>query len=277
MYQNLAISSNSVHLTNLVKANKKYQDKSLEEKMELAQKISSMILSIRKKENLKVRQPLQRIRIPVLSDDIKGKIEAVKDLILSEVNVKELEFVTEGQVQIVKNLKLNFKTLGKKCGQYMKAVQAFAQENANEIITGIERNSAYTVQLEGAGIVLEPEDVEIIPVDIPGWKVANSGSLTVALDITISEVLKHEGMAREIVNRIQNYRKDNGFEVTDKIFVKIQQNELLDKAIQTNLSYICNETLTQDLQLVSNLEPSTASTLEVDELVKTLMTIEKLN
>ncbi|MCA6435342.1 MAG: isoleucine--tRNA ligase [Bacteroidetes bacterium] len=277
MYQNLTISSNSVHLTNLVKANKKYQDKSLEEKMELAQKISSMILSIRKKENLKVRQPLQRIRIPVLSDDIKGKIEAVKDLILSEVNVKELEFVTEGQVQIVKNLKLNFKTLGKKCGQYMKAVQAFAQENANEIITGIERNSAYTVQLEGAGIVLEPEDVEIIPVDIPGWKVANSGSLTVALDITISEALKHEGMAREIVNRIQNYRKDNGFEVTDKIFVKIQQNELLDKAIQTNLSYICNETLTQDLQLVSNLEPSTASTLEVDELVKTLMTIEKLN
>ncbi|MFN7910991.1 MAG: isoleucine--tRNA ligase [Bacteroidota bacterium] len=277
MYQNLAISSNSVHLTNLVKANKKYQDKSLEEKMELAQKISSMILSIRKKENLKVRQPLQRIRIPVLSDDIKGKIEAVKDLILSEVNVKELEFVTEGQVQIVKNLKLNFKTLGKKCGQYMKAVQAFAQENANEIITGIERNLAYTVQLEGAGIVLEPEDVEIIPVDIPGWKVANSGSLTVALDITISEALKHEGMAREIVNRIQNYRKDNGFEVTDKIFVKIQQNELLDKAIQTNLSYICNETLTQDLQLVSNLEPSTASTLEVDELVKTLMTIEKLN
>jgi isoleucyl-tRNA synthetase len=277
MYQNLTISSNSVHLTNLVKANKKYQDKSLEEKMELAQKISSMILSIRKKENLKVRQPLQRIRIPVLSDDIKGKIEAVKDLILSEVNVKELEFVTEGQVQIVKNLKLNFKTLGKKCGQHMKAVQAFAQENANEIITGIERNSAYTVQLEGAGIVLEPEDVEIIPVDIPGWKVANSGSLTVALDITISEALKHEGMAREIVNRIQNYRKDNGFEVTDKIFVKIQQNELLDKAIQTNLSYICNETLTQDLQLVSNLEPSTASTLEVDELVKTLMTIEKLN
>jgi isoleucyl-tRNA synthetase len=277
MYQNLTISSNSVHLTNLVKANKKYQDKSLEEKMELAQKISSMILSIRKKENLKVRQPLQRIRIPVLSDDIKGKIEAVKDLILSEVNVKELEFVTEGQVQIVKNLKLNFKTLGKKCGQYMKAVQAFAQENANEIITGIERNSAYTVQLEGAGIVLESEDVEIIPVDIPGWKVANSGSLTVALDITISEALKHEGMAREIVNRIQNYRKDNGFEVTDKIFVKIQQNELLDKAIQTNLSYICNETLTQDLQLVSNLEPSTASTLEVDELVKTLMTIEKLN
>jgi isoleucyl-tRNA synthetase len=180
-------------------------------------------------------------------------------------------------VQIVKNLKLNFKTLGKKCGQYMKAVQAFAQENANEIITGIERNSAYTVQLEGAGIVLESEDVEIIPVDIPGWKVANSGSLTVALDITISEALKHEGMAREIVNRIQNYRKDNGFEVTDKIFVKIQQNELLDKAIQTNLSYICNETLTQDLQLVSNLEPSTASTLEVDELVKTLMTIEKLN
>lgn len=277
MYQNLTISSNSVHLTNLIKANKKYQDKSLEEKMELAQKISSMILSIRKKENLKVRQPLQRIQIPVLSNDVKNKIEAVKELILSEVNVKELEFVTEDQVQIVKNLKLNFKTLGKKCGQFMKAVQAFAQSNPNEIINGIERNSTFIIELDGAKIQLDPEDVEIIPVDIPGWKVANSGSLTVALDITISEALKHEGMAREVVNRIQNYRKDNGFEVTDKIFVKIQQNEFLDKAIQTNLSYICNETLTQDLQLVSNLEPSTASTLEVDELVKTLMTIEKLN
>ncbi len=277
MYQNLSISSNSVHLTELVKANKKHQDKGLEERMELAQKISSMILSIRKKENLKVRQPLQRIQIPVLSNDVKEKIEAVKELILSEVNVKDLEFVTEEQVQIVKNLKLNFKTLGKKCGQHMKAVQAFAQTNPNEIINGIERNSAYTIQLEGASIVLEPEDVEIIPVDIPGWKVANSGSLTVALDVTISESLKHEGLAREVVNRIQNYRKDNGFEVTDKIFVKIQQNELLDQAIQTNLSYICNETLTQNLQLVTNLEPSTASTLEVDELIKTLMTIEKLN
>lgn len=277
MYQNLTISSNSVHLTNLIKANKKYQDKSLEEKMELAQKISSMILSIRKKENLKVRQPLQRIQIPVLSNDVKNKIEAVKELILSEVNVKELEFVTEDQVQIVKNLKLNFKTLGKKCGQFMKAVQAYAQSNPNEIINGIERNSTFIIELDGAKIQLDPEDVEIMPVDIPGWKVANSGSLTVALDITISEALKHEGMAREVVNRIQNYRKDNGFEVTDKIFVKIQQNEFLDKAIQTNLSYICNETLTQDLQLVSNLEPSTASTLEVDELVKTLMTIEKLN
>lgn len=277
MYQNLSISSNSVHLTELVTANKIHQDKELEERMELAQKISSMILSIRKKENLKVRQPLQRIQIPILSNDMKEKIEAVKELILSEVNVKELEFVTEEQVQIVKNLKLNFKTLGKKCGQHMKAVQAFAQTSPNDIINGIERNSAYTIQLEGASIVLEPEDVEIIPVDIPGWKVANSGSLTVALDVTISESLKHEGLAREVVNRIQNYRKDNGFEVTDKIFVKIQQNELLDQAIQTNLSYICNETLTQNLQLVTNLEPSTASTLEVDELIKTLMTIEKLN
>lgn len=277
MHQNLTIEKNSVHLTNLVKANKLYQDKNLERKMELAQKISSMVLSIRKKENLKVRQPLQRIQIPILSSDVKESIEAVKELILSEVNVKELEFVTEGEVQIVKNLKLNFKTLGKKCGQNMKAVQSFAQENQLQIINGIERNGSFTISLNNTNIVLEAEDVEIIPVDIPGWKVANSGSLTVALDITINDSLKNEGLAREVVNRIQNYRKENGFEVTDKIFVKIQQNQLLDKAIQTNLSYICNETLTQDLLLVEHLEPSTASTLEVDELIKTLMTIEKLN
>ncbi len=274
---NTPLKWESVHLTSLTKVEKKNQDKALEERMELAQEISSMVLSIRKKENLKVRQPLQRIQIPILDKAFQDKIEAVKDLILSEVNVKEIDFVNEEQTQIVKNLKLNFKTLGKKCGQNMKAVQAFANENGAKIISGIEKTGSFTIELNGASIVLEPEDVEIIPVDIPGWKVANNGPLTVALDINLSEELKNEGLAREVVNRIQNMRKDAGFEVTDKILVKIQQNSDLDNAIKNNLSYICSETLTNDLQLVQNLSTANASKIEVDELITTLISIEKLN
>ena len=277
MYQNLTISDQSVHLTKLVEVKKQYQDKALEERMELAQKISSMVLSIRKKENLKVRQPLQRIQIPILEKAFQDKIEAVKDLILSEVNVKGIDFVNESQTQIVKNLKLNFKTLGKKCGTNMKAVQAFANENGAAIISGIERTGSFVIDLNDTKINLETEDVEIIPIDIPGWKVANNGPLTVALDINLSEELKNEGLAREVVNRIQNMRKDEGFEVTDKILVKIQQNSDLDNAIKNNLSYICSETLTNDLQLVQNLSSANASKIEVDELISTLISIEKLN
>jgi isoleucyl-tRNA synthetase len=274
---NTPLKWESVHLTSLVKVEKNNQDKALEERMELAQKISSMVLSIRKKENLKVRQPLQRIQIPILDKEYQQKIEAVKDLILNEVNVKQIEFVDETKTQIVKNLKLNFKTLGKKCGANMKAVQAFAAENGKSIITGIEKDGRYSFSVNGSEIVLESEDVEIIPVDIPGWKVANSGPLTVALDVNLSEDLKNEGLAREVVNRIQNLRKDKGFEVTDKILVKIQQNSGLDNAIKNNLSYICSETLTSDLQLVQTIAPNNATTIEVDELITTLISIEKLN
>ena len=277
MYQNLTLYNQSVHLTQLVTVEKKYQDKALEERMELAQKISSMVLSIRKKENLKVRQPLLRIQIPILDKEYQQKIELVKDLILGEVNVKQIEFVDESKAQIVKNLKLNFKTLGKKCGANMKAVQAFANEHATKIISGIEKEAKYVISLKDAEILLEPEDVEIIPVDMPGWKVANSGSLTVALDINLTEELKNEGLAREVVNRIQNLRKDRGFEVTDKILVKIQQNSDLDNAIKNNLSYICSETLTSDLQLVQTIVSTNATTIEVDELISTLISIEKLN
>jgi isoleucyl-tRNA synthetase len=267
----------SIHLTELTKANEKVINVSLEQRMELAQKISSMILSIRKKENLKVRQPLQKIQIPVLDKDTQQKVEAVKDLILAEVNVKEIEFVDESKTQIVKNLKLNFKTLGKKCGANMKTVQAFASDNGPAIISDIERTGKYKMNVNGSEIILETEDVEIIPVDIPGWKVANSGPLTVALDVTLSESLKQEGLAREVVNRIQNIRKEKGYEVTDKILVKIQQNANLDTAIKNNLSYICSETLTGDLQLVQDLSTPNASSIEVDELITTLISIEKLN
>ena len=225
LYQNLNDVSgdvNSVHLTNYPKVDLSVIDSSLEKRMEMAQKISSMILSIRKKENLRVRQPLQKIRIPILDAEFRQHVEAVKDIILAEVNVKELEFVTEEEAHIVKNLKLNFKTLGAKCGKHMKTVQAYANDNGTLIISGIEKTGQFKMNVEGEEIVLENEDVEIIPVDIPGWKVANSGQITVALDVTLTNALKEEGLARELVNRIQNMRKDSGLDVTDKILVKIQ-------------------------------------------------------
>lgn len=280
LYQNLNGTNgeaDSVHLTNFPKADESLIDAAQEKRMGLAQKISSMILSVRKKEKLNVRQPLQKIRIPILDSDFRQHVESVKDVILAEVNVKELEFVTEEEAHIVKNLKLNFKTLGKKCGKHMKTVQAYANDHSPLIISEIEKNGLFKMNVEGDEILLETEDVEIIPVDIPGWKVANSGQITVALDVTISNSLKDEGLARELVNRIQNMRKDSGLNVTDKILVKIQQNDALDTAIKNNLTYICAETLTDDLQVVQNLTLTTASSVEVDDLVSTLISIEKLN
>jgi len=267
----------SVHISEFPKTSVERIDSNLEKRMEMAQKISSMVLSIRKKENLKVRQPLQKIQIPILDTEFRQHVEAVKDIILAEVNVKELDFVTEAEVQIVKNLKLNFKTLGKKCGKHMKTVQAYANDHGKLIITEIEKTGQFKMNLEGEEIILETEDVEIMPVDIPGWKVANSGQITVALDITLTDSLREEGLARELVNRIQNLRKEAGLALTDKILVKIQQNDALDTAIQNNLNYICAETLTGDLQIVQHLILTTANAVEVDELVSTLISIEKLN
>lgn len=269
-------AAGSVHLSNFPAADAAMIDKNLEERMELAQKISSMVLSIRKKENIRVRQPLNKIQIPVLDDSYKAKIEAVKDLILSEVNVKSLDLVDESHTQIVKNLKLNFKTLGKKCGKHMKSVQAFANENAQAIISGIEKTGSYEMKLGEDTIVLDTEDVEIIPVDIPGWKVANSGQLTVALDVTITPDLKEEGIARELVNRIQNLRKDSNLDVTDRIDVKIQRNSAINSAVNNNLNYICAEILASSLELVDTLEAAQGAEVELDEDTKTLITITKL-
>ena len=268
--------SESIHLSDFPVADNMLIDKDLEERMELAQKISSMVLSIRKKENIRVRQPLNKIQVPVLDDSYKLKIEAVKDLILSEVNVKSLDLVDESHTQIVKNLKLNFKTLGKKCGKHMKTVQAQALENAQAVISGIEKTGKYEMNFDGETIVLEPEDVEIIPVDIPGWKVANSGQLTVALDVTITEALREEGLARELVNRIQNMRKDSNLELTDRISVKIQRNSAINSAITNNLDYICAEILASSLEMVDNVAATNGSEVELDEDIKTMITITKL-
>jgi len=269
------LAPESIHLTLLTKTEQKVIDKELEERMDIAQKISSMILSIRKKENIRVRQPLTKIRVPILDNSFKKKLEAVKDLILSEVNVKEIEFVDESKTQIIKNLKLNFKTLGKKCGKHMKSVQAFANENAQVIISSIEKNNRFEIKIESETIELLPEDVEIIPVDIPGWKVANSGAITVALDITITEKLKDEGIAREIVNRIQNLRKENKFEVTDKIEVRMKNHPKINSAVLNNLDYIRAEILANKFEIVNEINGNGVE-IEVDDEIKTLVVIDRI-
>ncbi|MEO6883960.1 MAG: isoleucine--tRNA ligase [Bacteroidia bacterium] len=270
-------SVESVHLSYFPEFDKKIIDVDLEERMELAQKISSMVLSIRKKENIRVRQPLNKIQIPVLDDSFQKKIEGVKELILSEVNVKNIDFVYESTTSITKNLKLNFKTLGKKCGKHMKSVQTFAAENAQLIISSIEKTGKFELKFDTDTIVLENEDVEIIPVDIPGWKVANTGQLTVALDVTITSELKEEGIARELVNRIQNLRKETHLDVTDKISVKIQRNIAINAAISNNFDYICSETLASSLEMVDELKGEKTFAVDVNEDIKTLIYIDKLN
>ena len=277
MYRNLLPGTSSVHISNFCKVNDEQIDLLLEKRMGLAQKISSMVLSIRKKENIRVRQPLQRIQIPVIDKDQHDAIESVTDLILAEVNVKNLEFVDESNNSVVKTLKLNFKTLGKKCGKHMKSVQAFSVSNADAIIKGIEREGKFLLNLEGDVIELLEEDTEIIPVDIPGWKVANQGNVTVALDININEELKQEGIARELVNRIQNIRKENGLEVTDKIIIKLKSNNVIDPAVKNNLDYICNETLCRNLNFVDSMNESDGILIEVDENTTTYIAVEKIN
>ncbi len=256
LYQQLMLGQGveSVHLSDWPSVNPNDIHLELEQNMEWAQRISSMVLSIRKKENIKVRQPLQSVKIPVISDQQSANISQVAELILSEVNVKELLFVDESESKFVKNLKLNFKTLGKKCGKAMKEVQLFAESNGQQMIQDIEREGCTKVPTSIGEMVLETEDVEIIPVDIPGWKVVNHGNLTVALDVTISESLRAEGIAREVVNRVQNIRKESQLEVVDRIHVTLTANSLWSDAINQNSQYIRGQVLADSLTLVENFQ-----------------------
>ncbi len=245
--------SESVHLSFFPTANEKLIDVDLEERMYLAQKISSMVLSLRKKENLRVRQPLQKIIIPVINPDFERRIKAVSELILSEVNVKEIELVSAANAMFVKTAKANFKTLGKKYGKLMKGIADAISKFSNDEISSIEQNGSFTLTVDSAEVVVTLEDVEISTNDIKGLVVSSEGGLLVALDINITRVLKNEGIARELVNRIQNLRKDSGFEVTDKIDIKLlHQNELVE-AVDHNMKYICNEVLANSLVLVDEL------------------------
>ena len=244
----------SVHLSNFPVANKDLIDKDLEKKMRQAQIISSLVLSLRAKEKIKVRQPLQKIMIPVYSQKHKQEIIAISSLIKQEVNVKEVEVLEEESEILVKKIKPNFKTLGPRFGKDMKLVVTAIQQLNSEDIQKIEQKGAIEVEINGKSITLNLDDVVISSQDIEGWLVANQGSVTVALDITVSDSLKQEGIARELVNRIQNLRKNSGFEVTDHIDICILNNKNITNAVLNNLDYIKIETLTKKLELVNKLD-----------------------
>ena len=240
----------SVHLAQWPKSKPEVIDTILEEQMRLAQDLTSMVFSLRKKENLRVRQPLQKMMVPVLNDKVKSQIEAVKDLILSEVNVKELEFMTSDSGILVKKVKPNFKTLGPKFGQQMKAISQAISQFTSEDISTIEQEESYPLNIEGSEIQIDLSDVVITTEDIPGWVVTSMNGNTVALDISLSDNLISEGLAREVINRVQNLRKDLGFEVTDRIEITLSAEDKLANAINNNLNYICSETLADEIRII---------------------------
>lgn len=262
----------SVHLADFPKSVENYVDKSLESKMLKAQTISSLVLSLRKKEMIKVRQPLQRVMIPVLDDVFKQEVLAIADLIKAEVNVKEIELLDDASGVLVKQIKPNFKALGPRFGKDMGAVAKEIQGFSQEQINALEKNNAIEIAVNGNNLTLTIEDVEITSQDIPGWLVANNNGITVALDITISEELKKEGIARELINRIQNIRKDSGFEVTDKVHIKLQQQPEILASVESNESYIKSETLTESIEFFETLENGIE--IEFDD-IKTKISITK--
>ena len=263
----------SVHLAEFPKFDTSFIDESLERKMENAQTISSLVLSLRAKEKIKVRQPLQKIMIPVLDAQQKEEILAVSDLIKHEVNVKEIELLDDASGILVKQIKPNFKTLGPKFGRDMKLISNTIQNFSQEDIFKIEKDGNLSIKIDEKSIHLEISDVEISSKDIEGWLVANAQGLTVALDVTISEELRKEGIARELVNRIQNLRKDSGFEVTDKIQLTVLNYQNLQESVLENKEYIMSETLTKELVFVDSLTDGTE--IEFDD-IKSRILINKM-
>ena len=262
----------SVHLAEFPKYVGNFVDKTLESKMQKAQTISSLVLSLRKKEMIKVRQPLQKVMIPILDESQRAEIEAISELVKAEVNVKEIILLDDASGILVKQIKPNFKTLGPRFGKDIGLISKLINDFSQEQINQLEREGSLPLVIAGNSINLSLEDVEISSQDIEGWLVANSNGITVALDITISEELKEEGIARELVNRIQNIRKDSGFEVTDKIKVHLQKNFELEKAVKANEAYIKSETLTQTMVFEDNI--SNGTEIEFDE-IKTKIAITK--
>ena len=247
----------SVHLAKFPEYKEEMIDKELEVRMQMAQDVTSMVLALRRKVNIKVRQPLQCIMIPVLDEEQRAHIEAVKALIMSEVNVKDIKFVDGAAGVLVKKVKCDFKKMGPKFGKQMKAVAAAVAEMSQDAIAELEKNGSYTLQLDGTDVLVEATDVEIFSEDIPGWLVANEGKLTVALDVTVTEELRREGIARELVNRIQNIRKSSGLEITDKIKITLSKNQQTDDAVNEYKDYICNQVLGTSLTLTDEVENGT--------------------
>jgi isoleucyl-tRNA synthetase len=258
LYKNLNDATNteaceSVHLSDFPTANDQIIDKELEQRMDYAQRISSLALSLRKKEKIRVRQPLHKILLPILDKSFQEQVDGVKELILSEINVKEVEYITDTSGVLKKKAKPNFKTLGRRLGKHMKGAMKVIGGMSQEDIAQLEKSNQYVIEVEGTTYELTQEDFEITAEDIPGWQVANDGDITVALDITLDEALESEGMARDIVNRIQNIRKDKDFEVTDKIKVTIERNDAVTAAVEAFGEYIQSETLTAELLLADQV------------------------
>lgn len=258
LYQNLnnvakRESAISVHLADFAVSNENFIDKALEERMDYAQRISSLVLSLRKKDNIRVRQPLNKILIPTLNSEFTQQVLLVEDLIKAEVNVKTIELLDDSSGVIKKKAKPNFKTLGKKLGKHMKSASQMITELGQADIASIEKSNQYTLTIEGEAFELTNEDFEIVSEDIPGWQVASDRDITVALDITITDDLLNEGLAREIVNRIQNIRKNSDFEVTDKINVLIEENTSIADALKDHQDYIAGEVLASSIEVTPNL------------------------
>lgn len=265
----------SVHLADFPEVQKKYIDADLEARMQLAQKISSMVLSLRKKEQIKVRQPLARVMIPVPNSQFEDRLKAVEALVLSEVNVKKMEFLTEDNAVLVKTIKPNFKLLGKRFGPQMKQVAAAVNQLSQAAIREAEQNESVALLVDGESHILTLEELEISTQDIPGWLVATEGNVTVALDINIDKTLREEGIARELVNRIQNLRKDSGLEVTDRIALQVKSHVSIDEAIHNNLEYICAETLAGSLEVVDVVIDNKTAEVEIEQGISTRIAIKK--
>ncbi len=258
-------SVQSVHLAGFPEHDPALIDKGLEEMMDLAQRVSSMVLALRRKVNIKVRQPLTKIIIPLLDPQMGKHIEAVGDLIRSEVNVKEIELIENTQGIITKRIKPNFKTLGPKYGKQMKQISALVAGFSQDDIARLEADGEIVMNIDGEQLPAGVEDFEITSEDMPGWLVASEGRLTVALDVTVTEELRREGVARELINRIQNLRKESGLEVTDKIRIQIQDTDLVRDAVKDFESYICTQTLALGLRLAPKAEGTFSVDADIDE------------
>lgn len=257
----------SVHLVLFPEYDQSLIDRDLEERMDIAQKVSSMILGLRRKVSIKVRQPLARIMVPVADNSFRDKFEAVKDLILSEVNVKEVEYIDDTSSVVVKRIKPNFKSLGPRYGKLMKEISTAVASFTRADIASFENSGNRKLIINDQEVILTADDLEVISEDIPGWQVANEGKLTVALDVTVTDELRHEGIAREFVNRIQNIRKESGFDVTDKITVIIEDHNFIREAVEKHAAYIGSQTLATCISVVDDFTADNMREIDIDDVI----------
>jgi isoleucyl-tRNA synthetase len=266
----------SVHLAYFPQIDESLIDAELEQKMSIAQRLTSLVLGLRKQERLRVRQPLQKIMIPPMGADFERRVNDVAHLVLSEVNVKEIAFMDDDSI-LVKDIKPDFKKLGPRFGKDMKKLAALINGFGQEEIATLEKEGKISATLDtGIEVEILRDDVQISTHDIPGWLVTSDGELTLALDITLTDELKDEGYAREVVNRIQNLRKDSGLEVTDKIAIQIETSPIIEQAIKNNLNYICAETLAGSLDVVEKVEGNDVKLVEVETGVEARILLNKI-